>query len=293
MEKVVIRTFRQNASGAIFRFPVVGFLPDNIHATTAWFDKVLRPSLYKVSCIIPVQTHDGVPRIVIDYGSMSPFNNEDSELKSGTIVILPYDVDGTDCCTGINDKGILVQIKKSNLFNKELFTEVHDRPEDPNINLAAELRNDLVKFISIKDEHPSKEDRNAIVFCKEDRLKALHTIDETLECGGFLHADWPYYAKNAVTQIDIAFISDPKLYVRNVTSEKDLDRNCVKHYVVGELRQTLSADGRKHKIIVYPIYRDSGSLSSVFTLIPAKYAYLANGNTDEDDVLYDTYIKEV
>ena len=55
----------------------------------------------------------------------------------------------------------------------------------------------------------------------------------------------------------------------------------------------LSADGLKHKIIVYPIYRDSGSIGNVLTLIPTKYAYLRNWNTDVDDVLYDTHIKEV
>ena len=278
-EKAFIRTFRANASGAIFRFPVVGFLPENIQATTDWFTKVLRPSFYDVSSIIPVQTYDDTPRIEIK-AFVLPFPTEDPGPKSGTIVILPYGVDGTDWCTGVDEDGFLVQTKTSILFNKNLYTEIHDRPEDPSINWTAELRNDLVEFISIKDEHPSK----------EDKVNTLHIIDETLECGGFLHADWPYYAENAVTQIDFAFISNPKLYVRNVISEKDLNKNCVKYYVVGELRQTLSADGRKHKIIVYPIYRDSGSIGNVFTLIPTKYAYLANGNTDEDDVLYDTYI---
>ena len=291
-EKVVIRTFRENDSGAIFRFPVVGLMPDNISAATSWFAKALRPSLYKVSCAIPVQTYDDVPRIVIDAFVLRHSTGE-LEQKPDTIVVLPYGMDGTDVCTGVDEDGILVQTKASNLFNKDLFTEVHDKPEDPNINWAGELRNDLVEFISSKDDHPSQEDKNAIVFCEEDRSKTLETIDEALECGGFLHANWPYYAKNAVNQIEIYFISDPKLYVRNVASEKDLAKNCVKHYVVGELRQMLSADGRKHKIIVYPIYRNSGSIGNVLTLIPNKYAYLHNGNTDVDDVLYDTHIKEV
>jgi len=291
-DKAFIRIFRENSSGAIFRFPVIGFLPYNIQTTTAWFIKVLRPSLYEVSSLIPVQTDDGIPRIEID-AFMLPYTTEDPEPKSGTIVILPYGVDGTDWCTGVDEEGLLVQIKTSNLFNKNLYTEVHDSPEDPSINCTSKLKNDLTKFMNIKDESPSEEDRNAIVFCEDNKLKTLQTIDKTLENEGFLHVDWPFYAKDAVTQINIAFISEPKLYVRNVVSEKQLARDYVKYYVVGELRQKLSADGRKHKIIVYPIYRNAGSLSSVFTLIPNKYAYLHNGNTDEDDVLYDTYIKEV
>ena len=291
-EKVFIRTFRENASGAIFRFPIVGMNPNNVRDTALWFTNVLRPGLYEVSSMIPSNTDYEIPRIEIDAFALR-YSTGALEQKPDTIVVLPYGIYGTDVYTGVDQKGLLVQTKASTLFNKELFTEVHDSLEDPSINLASELGNDLVEFIGDKDEHPSQEDKNAIVFCEEDRLKALHAIDEILECGGFLHADWPYYAKNAVTQIDIAFISDPKLYVRNVTSEKDLDKNCVKHYVVGELRQKLGADGRKHKIIVYPIYRDSGSIGNVLTLIPTKYAYLRNGNTDVDDVLYDTYIKEV
>ena len=291
-EKVVIRTFRQNDSGDTFRFPVVGFMPENIHATTDWFAKVLQPDLYEVSSMIPIQTDDDVPRIEINF-LVLPYSTKDPEPRSETIVVLPYGMDGTDWCTGVDEDGILIQIKMSDLFNKNLFTEVHDRPEDPNINWAAELRNDLNKFMHTKDDSPSQEDKNAIVFCKEDTLKTLETIDKALEDWGFLRVDWPSYANDAVTQINIAFISEPILYMRNVVSEKQLARDYVKYYVVGELNQKLSADGRKHKIIVYPIYRDSGSLSSVFTLIPNKYAYLRNGNTDVDDVLYDTHIKEV
>ena len=291
-EQAFVRTFRDNDSGDVFRFPIVGFLPNNIEAVTAWFKNVLQPCLYKVSSIIPNQTYYGIPRIVIDFPVL-PYNIEDPGPKSDRIVILPYSMDGTDCCTGVNEEGMLVQMKTSDLFNKNLFTEVHDRPEDPSIDWSTGLRNNLTKFVNIKDDFPSEEDRNAIVFCKENKLETLQTIDKTLENEGFLHVDWPYYAKDAVTQINIAFISEPKLYIRNVVSEKELAGNCVQYYVVGELHQKLSADGRKHKIIVYPIYRDARSLSSVFTLIPNKYAYLHNWNTDVDDVLYDTHIKEV
>jgi hypothetical protein len=267
-------------------------MPENIHATTDWFAKVLQPNLYEVSSMIPIQTDDDVPRIEINF-LVLPYSIEDPEPRSETIVVLPYGMDGTDVCTGVDEKGLLVQIKMSNLFNKDLFTEVHDRPEDPNFDWTAELRNDLNEFMNTKDDSPSEEDKNAIVFCEEDRSKTLETIDKTLEYWGFLHVAWPSYAKEAVSQIDIAFISEPKLYMRNVVSEKQLARDYVQCYVVGELNQKLSSDGRKHKIIVYPIYRDSGSLRSVFTLIPTKYVYLRNGNTDVDDVLYDTHIKEV
>lgn len=280
-----IRTFRENSSGAIFRFPIVGLMPISIMSSAEWFAEVLQPGLYSLSHTLPLPGMD-VPKIVIDV-------LERAEIKPEKIVILPYGVDGTDLCTGVNEEGLLVQIKASNLFNKNLFTEVHDRPEDPSIDWSTGLRNNLTKFVNIKDDFPSEEDRNAIVFCKENKLRILQTIDKTLVNEGFLHVDWPYYAKDAVTQINIAFISEPKLYIRNVVSEKELAGNYVQYYVVGELRQKLSADGRKHKIIVYPIYRDARSLSSVFTLIPTKYAYLHNGNTDEDDILYDTYIKEV
>lgn len=306
-ENVFIRTFKENTSGAKYRFPIIGNNPSNVRDTALWFADVLRPSLYEVTSVIPIMKNYGNPRIEIAAFVLRHSNGELEQILD-KIVVIPYNMDGTDVFTGVDEKGLLVQIKASNLFNEDLFTEVHDMQEDPNIdcaaeandtqedpsiNSAAELRDELVEFISSKDEHPSQEDKNAIVFCEEDVLKTLHTIDETLECGGFLHADWPYYAKNAVAQINIAFIPDPKLYVRNVTSEKDLDKNCVKHYVVGELRQNISADGRKHKIIVYPIYRDSGSIGNVLTLIPTKYVYLRNWNTDVDDVLYDTHIKEV
>lgn len=291
-EKVFIRTFRENSSGALFRFPVVGLMADNIQATTAWFEKVLQPSLYKVSSLIPVQTDYGIPRIEIDF-LVLPYHAGDLEPKSDKIIVLPYGVDGTDWCTGVDEEGLIVQTKMSNLFNKNIFTEVHDRPEDPSINWTVGLRNDLTMFMNIKDDYPSEEGRNAIVFCEDNKLRTLQTIDKTLENYGFLHADWPFYTKDAVTQINIAFISEPKLYVRNVVSEKQLAQNYVQYYVVGELNQKLSSDRQEHKIIVYPIYRDAGSLSSVFTLIPTKYAYLSNGNTDEDDVLYNTYIKEV
>ena len=122
-ENVVIRTFMENASGATFRFPVVGFLPNDIHATTSWFAKELQPDLYDISFLIPSSKDYQVPRIEIDVLGFSYYPPETPK-----IFVLPYGMDDTECWTGVNEKGHLVQITKHDLLNKDLFTEVHDRP---------------------------------------------------------------------------------------------------------------------------------------------------------------------